>query len=143
MGIAVVMVIVVLSIIVVVSIRSTQEQRQTALMQAFDPSFTVAPPRGGNVRARGLVLAASKQSTGTTNGGQRYEQRYMTIEVEIPGETPYVTRGSFLLPRGLVDGIPGSSLELSVDRSNPSYVSVLGPGGFTGPWIQSGPPRPY
>jgi hypothetical protein len=98
---------------------------------------------GAGVHARGLVLSASQQSKGTRSGGLRYEQRQMTIEVEIPGEAPYVTTGYFLAPRGVVEAIPGSSLELMVDRSNPSNLVILGPGGFTGPWLRSGPPRAY
>jgi hypothetical protein len=56
---------------------------------------------------------------------------------------PYVIQGSFLIPRGVVDAIPGSSLEVAVDRANPNSVVVLGPGGFTGPWLNSGPPQPF
>ena len=97
----------------------------------------------GGVGARGLVLTSSQLSTGVRSGGRRFERRTMTIEVEIPGKPPYITSGAFLVPRGLVEGIPGSSLELSVDPSDQSSLVILGPGGFTGPWLQSGPPRPY
>ena len=96
------------------------------------------------VRARGLVLQSSQLATGVTLNGQRFERRTMTIDVEIPGQAPYViSNGVFLLPRGLVEAAPGSSLELSVDAADRTRVVVLGPGGFTGPWIRTGPPNAY
>lgn len=95
------------------------------------------------LRGRGLVLASQNMATNTRVNGQRFEQRPMTIEVEVQGRPPYVIQGTFLIPRGLVDAIPGSSLEVAVDPSNPNSVVVLGPGGFTGPWLNLGPPNPY
>jgi hypothetical protein len=95
------------------------------------------------LRGRGLVLASSQTATNTRVGFQRFEQRQMTLEIEVQGVQPYVIQGIFMVPRGLVDAIPGSSLEIAVDRSNPSSVVVLGPGGFTGPWLNTGPPQPY
>jgi hypothetical protein len=95
------------------------------------------------LRGRGLVLASSQMATNTRIGMQRFEQRPMTLEVEVQGRAPYVIQGTFLIPRGLVDAIPGASLEVAVDPSNPSSVVVLGPGGFTGPWLNAGPPQPY
>jgi hypothetical protein len=67
----------------------------------------------------------------------------MTLEIEVQGVAPYVIQGMFQVPRGMVEPIPGSSLEVAVDRSNPGSVVVLGPGGFTGPWLNSGPPQPF
>ncbi len=95
------------------------------------------------LRGRALILSSSQIVTNTRVGMQRFEQRQMTIEVEVQGVAPYVIQGSFLVPRGMVEAIPGSSLEIAVDRSNPSAVVVLGPGGFTGPWLNSGPPQPF
>jgi hypothetical protein len=95
------------------------------------------------LRGRGLVLASQQMATNTRVGMQRFEQRQMTLEIEVQGVAPYVIQGQFLIPRGMVDAIPGSSLEIAVDRSNPSSVVVLGPGGFTGPWLNSGPPQPF
>ncbi len=94
--------------------------------------------------ARGLVLQSAKLSTGATRvNGRRFEQRTMTLDVEIYGRPPYVVQGTFLVPRGVVEAIPGSALELSVDPGNPNQIVVLGPGGFTGPWLNLGAPRPY
>ena len=95
------------------------------------------------LRGRGLILSSSQMATNTRVGMQRFEQRQMTLEIEVQGVAPYVIQGVFLVPRGMVDAIPGSSLEIAVDRSNPSSVIVLGPGGFTGPWLNSGPPQPF
>jgi hypothetical protein len=93
--------------------------------------------------ARGLVLGAANYSVGVTVNMRRFERRTMAIDVEIPGREAYVVSGDFLVPRGLVEVVPGVSLELAVDPSNPNNVAVLGPGGFTGPWIRLGPPQPY
>jgi hypothetical protein len=95
------------------------------------------------LRGRGLVLQSSMNATGMRVGMQRFEQRQMTLDIEIPGRAPYVVQGTFMTPRGLVEPIPGASLDVSVDPNNPSAVVVLGPGGFSGPWLQTGPPQPY
>jgi hypothetical protein len=95
------------------------------------------------IRGRGLVLSAFQMSNGVTLGGRRFERKQMTLDVEIPGRPPYQVNGQFLLPRGQVEAIPGSSLEVAVDPSNPTQIAVLGPGGFTGPWLNLGPPNAY
>ena len=95
------------------------------------------------VRGRGLVLSSSFLSTGSTVNGQRYETRTMTLDVEVPGREPYVCTGAFLIPRGLVEPVPGASLDLAVDRGNKNLIAVVGPGGFSGPWLRVGPPAPY
>ena len=95
------------------------------------------------IRARGLVLTSLQMSNSVTLGMRRFERRTMTLDVEIPGRAPYVVSGQFLLPRGQAEAIPGSSLELAVDPSNPNQIAVLGPGGFTGPWLRIGPPNAY
>jgi hypothetical protein len=95
------------------------------------------------VRGRGLVLSCSFLSQGSTVNGQRYETRTMSLDVEIPGREPYVATGAFLIPRGLVETVPGASLDLAVDRSNKNLIAVLGPGGFSGPWLRVGPPAAY
>jgi hypothetical protein len=95
------------------------------------------------IRGRGLVLSAFQMSNGVTLGGRRFERKQMTLDVEIPGRPPYQINGQFLVPRGQAEAIPGSSLEVAVDPSNPSQIAVLGPGGFTGPWLNLGPPNAY
>ncbi len=100
----------------------------------------LAPP---GLRARGLVLTCNRVATGVTVNGRRFEQRSMTLDVEIPGRPPYQATGVFLVPRGIVETLPGSSLELVVHPTNMGRITVLGPGGFTGPWLSYGPPNPY
>jgi len=67
----------------------------------------------------------------------------MTLDVEIPGREPYVSTGDFLVPRGVAETIPGASLDVAVDARDQNQILVLGPGGFSGPWIRIGPPAPY
>jgi hypothetical protein len=96
------------------------------------------------VRAHGLVLSCSQLSRGgSTMRGRRFEKRTMTLDIEIPGSEPYVITGDFLIPRGVVEAVPGASLDLAVHRSNKNQIAVLGPGGFSGPWIRVGPPSAY
>ena len=114
--------------------------------QANNPNQSVAAldrvaSRG--LPARGLILLSNQLGSGVTLNGRRFDRRQMTIDVEIPGRPPYVQSGLFLIPRGVVEPVPGASLDLAVDPRNPSQVVVLGPGGFSGPWIRVGPPQPY
>jgi hypothetical protein len=95
------------------------------------------------LRGRALVLSSNMLTTGVTINAQRYEQRTMTLDIEIPGRAPYTTTGQFLIARGLVEPVPGSSLDVAVDPGNPNSLAVLGPGGFSGPWIRVGMPNPY
>jgi hypothetical protein len=96
------------------------------------------------MRARGLVLSCSQVSLGgSTVSGRRFEKRTMTLDIEVPGSEPYVITGDFLIPRGMVETVPGASLDLAVDRKNKNQIAVLGPGGFSGPWIRVGPPSAY
>jgi hypothetical protein len=101
----------------------------------------VTAPQG--LAARGLVLTCDRVSTNVTISGRRFENRRMTLDVEIPGRPPFVATGTFLVPRGIVEALPGSSLELVVDPKDVTQISVLGPGGFTGPWLSYGPPNTY
>ncbi|HEY5372544.1 MAG TPA: hypothetical protein VIK01_02615 [Polyangiaceae bacterium] len=95
------------------------------------------------LRGRGLVLSCAQLGTGVTLNGRRFEKRTMTLDVEIPGREPYVSTGDFLVPRGVAETIPGASLDVAVDARNQNQILVLGPGGFSGPWIRVGPPAPY
>ena len=94
--------------------------------------------------ARGLVLACDRVSIGRTVKGRRFEVFTMTLDVELyDGGEPYQCTGSYLVPRGQVETIPGASLELMVDPKNKNQLLVIGPGGFSGPWLQTGPPNAY
>jgi len=114
---------------------------RAASLQAPGNLFGGASPQG--LQARGLVLTCNRVSSAVTVNGRRFEQRSMTLDVEIPGRPPFVTSGTFLVPRGIVETIPGSSLELAVHPTNMNQITVLGPGGFTGPWLNLGPPNAY
>ena len=94
--------------------------------------------------ARGLVLACDRVSTGRTINGRRFEVFDMTLDVELySGGEPYTCTGSYLVPRGQVETVPGASLELMVDPKNKNQLLVIGPGGFSGPWLRVGPPNAY
>jgi hypothetical protein len=96
------------------------------------------------LRARGLVLACDRVSlAGVTVGTRRFERWSMTLDIELPGREPYVSTGAFLVPRGLVETVPGAALDLAVHPSKQNLVAVLGPGGFTGPWLRTGPSASY
>jgi hypothetical protein len=96
------------------------------------------------VRARGLVLACDRVSLGGVRvGARRFEKWTMTLDIEIPGRAPYVSTGDFLVPRGMVETVPGAALDLAVHPSKQNLVAVLGPGGFTGPWLRVGPSATY
>jgi hypothetical protein len=134
----VVIFIVIAAVIVIQVIRAARSAGAGARsLQAMDQLGATGVP------ARGLVLTCSPYSTSVTINGRRFEKRTMTLDVEIPGRPPYQSSGDFLIPRGLVEAIPGASLDLTVDPSNPDKIVVLGPGGFTGPWLRLGPPQPY
>ncbi|HTQ44771.1 MAG TPA: hypothetical protein VMI75_18550 [Polyangiaceae bacterium] len=95
------------------------------------------------VRGRALVLASTNIAVNLRIGMRRFERRTMTLEVEIPGREPFIAQGTYAVPRGLVEPTPGSSLEVAVDPRGSGQIAVLGPGGFTGPWLNVGPPQPY
>jgi len=96
-----------------------------------------APRRSVAVFARGLVLSANASSRGVRQSGQSYELRRAVVDVEIPGREPYVVEVTLRFPRGLVRAAPGDALDLSVDSGDPRSMVVLGPGGFTGPWLRT------
>ena len=103
----------------------------TKSVRAFDRVSTKG------VYARGLILSANAYSTGVSFGGRRFEKRSVVLDVEVPGQQPYVINVDLLIPRGLVRAVPGDALDLRVDPSNPTNIAVLGPGGFTGPWLRT------
>jgi hypothetical protein len=120
--------------------RALQEMSRGQAPRAAAPR---SPARQSALQGRGLVLESTSVGTGVTMNGRRFDRRIMTLEIEVAGMAPYVVQGPFLVPRGQVEVIPGASLELSVAGLRASDVTVLGPGGFTGPWLNAGPPRGY
>jgi hypothetical protein len=130
----------VITMIVVIIVVNAANSRKAMQRNAF----ALNPVDAGGIPARALVLGCSQYSNGSVNvGTTRYERRNMVIDVEIAGRQPYVLTGEFLVPRGAVEVIPGASLDVAVDPTDGSKISVVGPGGFGGPWIRIGPPQPY
>ena len=81
------------------------------------------------VPARGILLQVS--STGTKVGAvsRRFELRTVSIDVEIPGQAPYEIRATPVIPLNLVrDVLPGATVELRVDPTNPANMAIIGPG---------------
>jgi len=136
-----VVVLVLVGVFVLVAIIRAARRASANLFGGMSAMASFAPQ--GSVRARGLVLTCNRVSSGVTINGRRFEQRGMTLDVEIPGRPPFVTSGTFLVPRGIVEALPGSSLDLVIDPTNLSQITVLGPGGFSGPWLSYGPPNTY
>jgi hypothetical protein len=139
--IVVIAVIGLVGVFVLLAIVRALRRASTNLLLGSTSVMDSISPQG--VRARGLVLTSNRVSSGVTVNGRRFERRSMTLDIEIPGRPPFVTSGSFLVPRGIVEALPGSSLELSIHATDMSQITVLGPGGFTGPWLKPGPPNTY
>jgi hypothetical protein len=133
--------VVLIGVVILVAVIRAVSRAAAISLAAGIPGTGFVVPQG--LRARGLVLNCNRTASGVTVNGRRFEQRSMMLDVEIPGRTPFVASGTFLVPRGIVDTVPGTSLELSVDPSNMNQITVLGPGGFTGPWLNFGPPNSY
>jgi hypothetical protein len=77
--------------------------------------------------ARGILLEVSSQVVGTVRSGiRRFVRRTVTIDVEVPGQTPYVTTTNVLVPSNLDrDVLPGATVELRVTKTS---IVVVGPG---------------
>ncbi len=87
--------------------------------------------------ARGIVISSRPYPKGVLNRGRSFEQFQVVLDVEPEGAPPYQVSQAIFLPRGLVAMIPGSALELRVDRRYPKRIAIVGPAGFTGPWLRS------
>ncbi len=107
----------------------------------------VSRPGGGydglirrGLPARGILLAVAPRGTKTGTPQRRFEQRMVTIDVEIPGRQPYVIDAQPYIPINLVrDVLPGATVELRVDRRNPARIAIVGPGaGFAVAQLNAG-----
>src|SRR5262249_53580892 len=81
--------------------------------------------------ARGILLRVGSVPLPYRNRsfGQKFEMRQVTIDVEVPGQQPYVVDVSALIPRNMArDVLPGVTVELRVDPQNLANVSIVGPG---------------
>ncbi|MFI5296930.1 MAG: hypothetical protein ACHREM_02440 [Polyangiales bacterium] len=89
------------------------------------------------VPASGLILSASKFSTRLAFNGQVFDTRAVVLDVEVPGAAPYEVSVTPLIPR-FCEVLPGASLELRVDPTDPKNLLVVGPAGSSA-WIGAAP----
>lgn len=81
------------------------------------------------VPARGILLWVAPTGTKSGTVARRFETRQVQIDIEIPGREPYETNANPLIPINFVrDVLPGATVELRVDPSNPSNIIIVGPG---------------
>ena len=84
--------------------------------------------------ARGLVLQASSTSSGEMMYlGQRFERRWVTLDIEVPGRAPYELSTTPMFPR-ICEALPGATLDVRVDPKNPNNIAVVGPAGSSA-WL--------
>ena len=83
------------------------------------------------ISGRGILLAVSSVPVGQSVGFGlvKYQQRQVTIDIEVPGKPPYEISGTTLVPLNLVrDVLPGATVEVRVDPKNPTNIAIVGPG---------------
>lgn len=80
--------------------------------------------------ARGILLSVANRSYGSVGVGMfKFQQRTVTIDVEVGGQAPYEVMVNALIPLNLVrDVLPGATVELRVDPNDPSNIAIVGPG---------------
>lgn len=79
--------------------------------------------------ARGILLQVSSIGTKVGPVSRRFEMRQVYIDIEVPGREPYETNANAVIPLNLVrDVLPGATVEVRVDPSNPAKVAIIGPG---------------
>ena len=99
--------------------------------RAFSPSGNFDRLAAKGTPARGILLRVASVPQPYRNGafGQKFERRQVTIDVEVPGQQPYVVDVSALIPRNMArDVLPGVTVEVRVDPQNPMNVTIVGPG---------------
>lgn len=81
------------------------------------------------IPARGILLAVAQQGTKVGSVSRRFDQRSVTIDIEVPGQAPYEVSTFALTPINFAsDVLPGATVELRVDPKNPSRIVIVGPG---------------
>lgn len=84
--------------------------------------------RTNGTPARGIMMSVSMTGRRASYNGQRYEIRSARVDVEADGIAPYEINTDVYIPGNLVrDVLPGSTMELRIDPSNPGWVIVIGP----------------
>jgi hypothetical protein len=83
---------------------------------------------GNGVPARAILLGVASTGSRRSYGGQRFEVRSARVDIEEPGVHPYEIDTQIYIPSNLVrDALPGSTMEVRVDRANPNTVVIVGP----------------
>jgi hypothetical protein len=126
----------IVSIVSKLSASSTTNQFNK-LQQAGTPALGIIlkiDAIGTTIRGSSTYFSAQTASGGQTLVRNDMHQKNATVDVEIPGQAPYVVTGPLLMPNNMSgDILPGSSVELRVDPSNRSKLVIVGPGsGFAG-----------
>jgi len=93
-------------------------------------------PRGYNallqngIPARGILLSVANTPMGSVGIGMyKFQQRTVSIDIEVPGQPPYEAMVTALIPLNLVrDVLPGATVELRVDPRDPNNLAIIGPG---------------
>jgi hypothetical protein len=138
--------VVIVVVIAVFLLRGDRSPRDDGPTEILPPRAWAGQPKVQRARVqrasapvlgRGLILSAEATSRAMRMQGQGYEVRRAVLDVEIPGCEPYVVEVMLRYPRGLVRAVPGDTLDVRVDSNDPRNVVVLGPGGFTGPWLRA------
>lgn len=116
--------IIIVMIIVVVVIVSAAKNLGVGTFNALVKNGTAA---------RGILLQVAPQGNRVGAGATRFQSRMVTIDVEIPGQAPYVIATGAIIPLNLVrDVLPGATMEIRVDPKNPGRIAIVGPGaGFS------------
>ena len=94
---------------------------------AFDQAVYKGTP------ARGILLWVAPRGTPSGTAARRFQMRQVKIDVEIPGQAPYVIDTLATIPMNLVrDVLPGATMEIRVDQTDRTQVTIVGPGaGFS------------
>ncbi len=93
--------------------------------------------------ARGILLKVNSLATMQPGSNPPVERRQVVIDVEVPGQAPYVVTTQAFIPTNLRnDVMPGATVELRVDKKDPSAIAIVGPGsGFAVTGLVTAPPQ--
>lgn len=85
-------------------------------------------PLANGKPARAILLQVDSTGWKRSYGGVRYEIRNARVDIEEPGELPYEIQTQIYIPGNLVrDALPGSTMEVRVDRNSQNMVVIVGP----------------
>jgi hypothetical protein len=107
-------------------------------------SLAYNPSPSGRVSGKsalGILLQVSPMASRSGYGLVRTETRSMRVDVEVPGEMPYVVDAMVQYPSNLArDIVPGATVELRVSSASRQQIEIVGPGvGFSSAAFFTGP----